>query len=67
MNSVKLLVFMGSNVDFQTWWLWFDAFGMVWRFVGAVGMTLEVDLPSSESASLVTNAKSHDKQKVAKK
>ena len=37
------------------------------QFVGAVGKLPKVDLPSSESAYLVTNTELWDKQKAAKK
>ena len=52
---VKLPVFTGSHVDFQTWWFQFHAFATVWKFAGAVGKVPEVDLPSAEKASLSMN------------
>ena len=66
-KSVKLPVFTGSHVDFQTWWLRFHAFAMVWKFAGAVGKAPEVDLPISENASLSIATDIQDRQKVAKK
>ena len=58
---------MGSHVEFQTWWFWFHAFATIWKFVGAVGKTPNLDLPSSKSASLAMTAELQDKQKVVKK
>ena len=49
------------------WWFQFHAFAMLWKFAGAVGKVPEVDLPSSENASLSTNTDIQDRQKVAKK
>ena len=66
-KSVKLPVFTGSHVDFPTWWFRFHAFATVWKFAGAIGKVPEVDLPSSESASLSMTADIQDRQKVAKK
>ena len=54
-KSVKLPIFTGSHVEFQTWWFQFHAFATVWNFVGAVGKLPEVDLPSSEPESFVMN------------
>ena len=55
-KSEKLPVFMGSHVDCQTWWFQFHAFATVWKFAGAIGKVLEVDLQGSESVSLSTTA-----------
>ena len=62
MKLVKLLVFTGSHVEFQTWWFQFHAFATVRRFAGTVRKVPEIDLPSSESASLETNPELHDNQ-----
>ena len=64
---VKLLVFTGKHVEFQTWWFCFQAFATVWKFTAAIDKVPEVDLPTSESASLSTTAEVVVRQKVAKK
>ena len=66
-KSVKLLTFMGSHFEFQTWWFCFQAFTTVWKFTAAIGKVPEVDLPVSETASLSTTKEVGDRQKVAKK
>ena len=56
MKSVKFSIFMGSHVEFQTWWFQFEVFATMWKFSIAVGKVPEVDIQSSESASCVMNA-----------
>ena len=54
--SVKLPVFTGKHVKFQTWWFHFQAFATVWKFAAAIGKVLEIDLFVSETASLSMTA-----------
>ena len=64
---VKLPTFMGTHVNFQTWWFHFQAFATVWKFAAAIGQVPEVHLPVSKTASLSTTAEVGDRQKAAKK
>ena len=50
---VRLPVFMGSHIDFQTWWFQFHAFAMVWKFAGAVGKVPDVDLQKLRASIFV--------------
>ena len=58
---------MGTHVEFQTWWFYFWAFATVWKFMAAIDIVPEVDLPVFETAPLSTTSKVGDRQKVAKK
>ena len=66
-KSVKLPVFTGKHVEFQTWWFHFHAFATVWQVTAAIGKVPEMDLSASESSSLSTIAEVGDRQKAAKK